>query len=117
MRPAELSACSSMSASVTSGSLLKKKTTASRKTKPAMPRYVHWTLERSWPSPSLKKTREARRGAATDPTAWKAWESSRRNSERRGGPHVAMKGLADVSSVLSPDPTMNKLPQKPGNDR
>jgi hypothetical protein len=49
----------------------------------------------------------------TLPTAWNDCESSRRSSERRGGPHVAMKGLADVSRVERPEPTMKRLPQKP----
>lgn len=63
MSPADCSACSSMSASVTSGIGEKKKTTASRKTKAAMPRYVHCTLEMSFGLVSSKKTREANRGA------------------------------------------------------
>lgn len=81
-----------------------------------MPRYVHWTLLISSGSVDVKKTREARSGAMTEPMAWNDCESSRRNSERRGGPHVAMKGLADVSRVESPEPTMNSEPQKPPND-
>lgn len=53
----------------------------------------------------------------TEPTAWKDCESSRRNSERRGGPQVAMKGLALVSRVESPEPTIKREPQKPPKDR
>lgn len=93
-----------------------KNTTAKRNTKAAMPRYVHCTLEMSLGSVLLKKTREASSGAMTEPTAWNDWDSSRRNSESRGGPQVAMKGFADVSSVLSPLPTMNRLPQNPPKD-
>ena len=36
-----------------------------------------------------------------------------RNSESLGGPQVAMNGLADVSSVERPEPTMKSEPQKP----
>ena len=39
------------------------------------------------------------------------------NSDHFGGPHTAMYGLADVSSVESPDPTMNMEPQKPPKER
>lgn len=53
----------------------------------------------------------------TEPTAWKDWESSRRNSERRGGPQVAMKGFAAVSRVERPEPTMKREPQKPPKER
>ena len=88
---------------------LKKKTTA-RNTKAAMPKYVHWTLLKSLGSVWLKNTRDARRGVMTEPTAWKDWLSSRRNSERRGGPQVAMNGLARADK---PDPTMKRLPQTP----
>ena len=64
-----------------------------------------------------KKTRDARRGATTEPTAWTDCESSRRNSESLGGPQVAMKGLADVSRVERPEPTMKREPQKPPKER
>jgi hypothetical protein len=77
-----------------------------------MPRYVHWTLDRSFGFAFSKKTRAARRGATTEPTAWNDCESSRRNSDSRGGPQVAMKGFADVSSVESPDPTMKQTSAK-----
>jgi len=49
--------------------------------------------------------------------AWNDCESSRRNSERRGGPQVAMNGFAEVSRVESPEPTMKREPQKPPKDR
>ena len=58
-----------MSASVTSGIGEKKKTTAKRNTKAAIPRYVHCTLERSLGFVLVKKTREASRGAMTEPMA------------------------------------------------
>ena len=48
-----------------------------------------------------------------DSMAWNDWESSRRKSERRGGPQVAMKGLAEVLRVESPELTMKREPQKP----
>ena len=53
----------------------------------------------------------------TEPMAWKDWDSSRRNSDSRGGPQVAMKGLAEVSRVERPEPTMKREPQKPPKDR
>lgn len=53
----------------------------------------------------------------TEPMAWNDCESSRRNSERRGGPQVAMKGFAEVSRVESPEPTIKREPQKPPKDR
>ena len=52
----------------------------------------------------------------TEPMAWKDWESSRRNSDSLGGPHVAMNGFADVSRVERPEPTMKREPQKPAKD-
>ena len=52
----------------------------------------------------------------TEPIAWKDWESSRRNSDNRGGPQVAMNGFADVSRVERPEPTMKREPQKPAKD-
>jgi hypothetical protein len=60
-----------------------------------------------------KKTREARRGATKDPTAWTAWARLRRISEYLGGPQIERKGSVAVSSVESPAPTTNMLPQKP----
>ncbi len=53
----------------------------------------------------------------TEPMAWKDWESSRRNSDSRGGPQVAMNGFAEVSRVERPEPTMKREPQKPANER
>ena len=63
-----------------------------------------------------KKTSAARSGATTEPTAWTDCDSSSRNSDSLGGPQVAMNGLAEVSRVDRPEPTMNREPQKPPND-
>ena len=61
----------------------------------------------------MKKTREASRGVMALSMASKDSESSRRDSEKRGGPQVAVKRLAAVSSVDKAESTMKCEPQNP----